>query len=104
MVIIGANCVPAVATMASLLAAIRLARRAATRRWAAITTATTARIRPVTICAYNRYFFRVFALDVERLDVPKRFTAGDVFRAMHGHVLAEAATYGTYSLNSATEG
>jgi Raf kinase inhibitor-like YbhB/YbcL family protein len=48
----------------------------------------------------HRYFFRVFALDVERLDLPARFDAGDVFRAMHGHVLAEAATYGTYSLNT----
>jgi Raf kinase inhibitor-like YbhB/YbcL family protein len=47
----------------------------------------------------HRYFFRVFALDIERLDLPAAFTAGDVFRAMHGHVLAEAATYGTYSQN-----
>ena len=47
----------------------------------------------------HRYFFRVFALDVERLDVPERFTAGDVLRAMQGHVLAEAATWGSYSLH-----
>ena len=47
----------------------------------------------------HRYFFRLFALDVERLDVDGKFTAGDVFRAMHGHVLAEASTYGTYSLH-----
>lgn len=52
----------------------------------------------------HRYFFRLFALDVARLDVPDRFTAGDVFRAMHGHVLAETATYGTYSLNPAVTG
>ena len=52
----------------------------------------------------HRYFFRVFALDVARLDLPERFTAADVFRAMHGHVLAEAATYGTYALNPAVEG
>ena len=52
----------------------------------------------------HRYFFRVFALDVERLDVPARFTAADVLRAMHGHVLAEAATYGTYSLNPGVKG
>ena len=52
----------------------------------------------------HRYFFRVFALDVTRLDLPARFTAGDVFRAMHGHVLAEAATYGTYALNVAVAG
>jgi len=46
----------------------------------------------------HRYFFRVFALDVEALALPEYFTAGDVFKAMHGHVLAEAATYGTYTL------
>lgn len=47
----------------------------------------------------HRYFFRVFALDIDRLELPPAFTAGDVFKAMHGHVLAEASTYGTYSLN-----
>ena len=47
----------------------------------------------------HRYFFRVFALDVERLELPQAFTAGDMFRAMHGHVLAEASTYGTYRLH-----
>ena len=47
----------------------------------------------------HRYFFRVFALDVATLDLPAAFTAADLFRAMHGHVLAEASTYGTYSLN-----
>ena len=48
----------------------------------------------------HRYFFRVFALDVATLDLPPKFTAGDVLRAMQGHVLAEAAIYGTYSLHS----
>ena len=47
----------------------------------------------------HRYFFRLFALDVERLDLPDAFTAGDVFHAMHGHVLTEAAIYATYALN-----
>ena len=47
----------------------------------------------------HRYFFRVFALDVERLELPAVFTASDVFRAMQGHVLAEASTYGTYRPN-----
>ena len=47
----------------------------------------------------HRYFFRLFALDVDALDVAGAFTAGEVLRAMHGHVLAEASTYGTYSLN-----
>ncbi len=49
----------------------------------------------------HRYFFRVFALDVARLDVGERFTAGDALRAMQGHVLAEAATWGSYSLHAA---
>ena len=49
----------------------------------------------------HRYFFRVFALDVETLGLPERFTAGDVLRAMQGHVLDEAAVYGTYSLHPA---
>ncbi len=52
----------------------------------------------------HRYFFRLFALDVDRLDLPARFSAGEVFRAMRGHVLAETATYGTYSLNPAVAG
>ena len=47
----------------------------------------------------HRYFFRLFALDVDRLPVPGRFTAADVFTAMQGHVLAEASTWGSYSLN-----
>ena len=53
---------------------------------------------PPNAARTHRYFFRVFALDVATLEVPERFTAADVFAAMHGHVLAEAATYGTYSL------
>lgn len=52
----------------------------------------------------HRYFFRVFALDVQTLELPEYFTAGDVLRAMHGHVLAEAATYGTYMLISTAPG
>ena len=48
----------------------------------------------------HRYFFRLFALDVETLDLPERFTAADVLRGMQGHVLGEAAAYGTYLLNS----
>ncbi len=52
----------------------------------------------------HRYFFRIFALGVARLAVPDRFTAADVFHAMHGHVLAEAATYGTYALHRDVQG
>ena len=52
----------------------------------------------------HRYFFRLFALDVATLDLPARFTAADVERAMQGHVLGEALVYGTYSLNPAVRG
>ena len=52
----------------------------------------------------HRYFFRLFALDVAHLPLPDRFTAADVFAAMHGHVLAEASTWGTYSLNPDVRG
>ncbi len=47
----------------------------------------------------HRYFFRLFALDVDRLPVAGDFTAADVFVAMHGHVLAEASVHGTYGLH-----
>ena len=45
----------------------------------------------------------MLGIDVARLDVPDRFTAGDVLQAMQGHVLAEASIYGTYSLNPAVK-
>jgi len=48
----------------------------------------------------HRYFFRLFALDVERLDVSGNFTAAQVLRAMHSHVLGEAVVHGTYTLNA----
>ena len=52
----------------------------------------------------HRYFFRLFALDVDKLELPQRFTAADVHRAMHGHLLVEAALHGTYSLNPGVGG
>lgn len=52
----------------------------------------------------HRYFFRLFALDVPRLELPARFGAADVLRAMHGHVLAEAAVHATYSLHPGVKG
>jgi Raf kinase inhibitor-like YbhB/YbcL family protein len=47
----------------------------------------------------HRYYFRLYALDVEQLELPARFDAAALFDAMQGHVLADAALYGTYSLN-----
>ncbi|MBO9830478.1 YbhB/YbcL family Raf kinase inhibitor-like protein [Xanthomonas sp. A2111] len=58
---------------------------------------------PANDLRVHRYFFRLFALDVARLDVPARFTAADALRAMQGHVLAEATLHGTYSLNPAAK-
>ena len=52
----------------------------------------------------HRYFFRVFALDVASLEVPARFDAAAVLRAMHGHVLGEASVWGTYTLNEKLRG
>jgi len=46
----------------------------------------------------HRYFFRLFALDTDALSLPGAFTGGDVLAAIQGHVLAEAALMGTYSL------
>ena len=54
---------------------------------------------PANDARVHRYFFRLFALDVARLAVDDDFTAADVWRAMHGHVRAEAAVWGRYSLN-----
>ena len=54
---------------------------------------------PFNDALVHRYFFRLFALDLATLALPARFTAADALRAMHGHVLAEATLYGTYSLN-----
>jgi Raf kinase inhibitor-like YbhB/YbcL family protein len=47
----------------------------------------------------HRYFFRLFALDVPHLELPENFTASQLLKAIKGHVLAEATTYGVYSLN-----
>jgi Raf kinase inhibitor-like YbhB/YbcL family protein len=52
----------------------------------------------------HRYFFRLFALDVERLELPARFAAADVLHAIAAHELTEAAIYGTYSLNPKVQG
>lgn len=52
----------------------------------------------------HRYFFRLFALDLERLELPERFGAADVQRALHGHVLAETAIHGSYSLHPKVAG
>ena len=47
----------------------------------------------------HHYVFTVYALDVERLDLPERFTGQDVIDAIDGHVLAKASLTGSYTLN-----
>lgn len=47
----------------------------------------------------HHYVFTVYALDVPRLGVTGELTASNVLKALGGHVLAEAAVTGTYSLN-----
>ena len=51
----------------------------------------------------HRYVFTVYALDVERLAVDGSFGGEDVRKAVRGHVLAEAAITGRYSLNPAVK-
>jgi len=51
----------------------------------------------------HRYVFTVFALDVERLALGARFGGHDARKAVQGHVLAEAALTGRYSLNPAVK-
>jgi Raf kinase inhibitor-like YbhB/YbcL family protein len=49
----------------------------------------------------HHYHFRVYALDVPTLGLAGKFTAAAARAAMQGHVLAEAAITGTYTLNAA---
>ena len=47
----------------------------------------------------HRYVFTVYALDVAHLDVSGAFGGNDVRKAVEGHVLAQAAITGRYTLN-----
>jgi Raf kinase inhibitor-like YbhB/YbcL family protein len=47
----------------------------------------------------HRYVFTVYALDVARLPLASGFRGADLRRAIDGHVLAQAAITGRYSLN-----
>ncbi len=51
----------------------------------------------------HRYVFTVFALDVPRLSLPERFGGHEVRTALQGHVLAQAAITGRYTLNPAVK-
>ncbi|HEX5959839.1 MAG TPA: YbhB/YbcL family Raf kinase inhibitor-like protein [Rhodanobacteraceae bacterium] len=52
----------------------------------------------------HRYRFRVYALDVPRLDLPQLFGWVELQNALRGHILDEAEIVGTYSLNPAVSG
>lgn len=47
----------------------------------------------------HHYHFRVYALDLERLDLPERFDGREVMAAMAGHILDSGELVGTYTLN-----
>lgn len=47
----------------------------------------------------HHYHFTVYALDVERLDLPDSFGGEEAKQAMEGHILGQAEWVGTYSLN-----
>ncbi len=46
----------------------------------------------------HHYIFTVYALDVESLGLPARFTGPDALTKLEGHVLGKASIEGTYSL------
>lgn len=47
----------------------------------------------------HHYHFIIYALDIERLDMPETFDGRDVKSAMQGHVLDHADITGKYTLN-----
>ena len=47
----------------------------------------------------HHYVFTVYALDIDRVPLEGKFTGPEVRKAIQGHVLAEAAITGTYTLN-----
>ncbi|MEM9663821.1 MAG: YbhB/YbcL family Raf kinase inhibitor-like protein [Bacteroidota bacterium] len=47
----------------------------------------------------HRYRCTLYALDVDTLGLDGAFGGADALEAMHGHILAQATTEGTYTLN-----
>ena len=47
----------------------------------------------------HHYVFTLFALDMEKCPVKRKFTAADVMKAIKGHVLGSTKITGLYSLN-----
>lgn len=46
----------------------------------------------------HHYVFRLYALDIAKLPLEGRFTGPEAMAAIHGHILDEAQTIGTYTL------
>jgi len=51
----------------------------------------------------HHYVFTLYALSVDQLEVPARFTGVDVQQAMAGKILGQASLTGLYSLNPAVK-
>jgi Raf kinase inhibitor-like YbhB/YbcL family protein len=51
----------------------------------------------------HRYVFTVFAMDIERLPLERKFTGQQARAAMQGHILAQASLTGLYTLNPAVK-
>mgnify|MGYP001055755536 FL=1 len=47
----------------------------------------------------HHYIFRLYALDVSKLDLPERFTGQQAHAALYGHILDEVQLVVAYSLN-----
>jgi len=47
----------------------------------------------------HHYVFTLFALDMEKCAVKRKFTGAEVVKAMQGHILGSAKITGLYSLN-----
>jgi Raf kinase inhibitor-like YbhB/YbcL family protein len=47
----------------------------------------------------HRYIFTLFALDLEKCPVQRKFKAAEVIKAIKGHVLGSAQLTALYSLN-----
>lgn len=51
----------------------------------------------------HHYIFTVYALDIDRLELPEAFTGHDVARAIEGHILGQSSITGSYTLNPAVD-
>ncbi len=47
----------------------------------------------------HEYRFTVYALDVETLDLPERYTGAELLEAMKGHILDQGEIAGYYTIN-----